>query len=54
MSIREIPEDPEIAWALRTGYPSWAQEHDADDDDDGYDPDAAYDEARDARLFGRG
>jgi len=22
----EVPEHPEIAWALRTGYPSWAQE----------------------------
>lgn len=46
-------EDPEIEWQNRTGYPSWMQEHDADDDNDGYDPDAAYEEARDARLFGR-
>ena len=46
-------EDPEIEWQNRTGYPYWMQEHDADDDDDGYDPDAAYEEAWDARLFGR-
>ena len=22
----EVPEHPEIEWALRTGYPSWMQE----------------------------
>ena len=22
----EVPEHPEIDWALRTGYPSWMQE----------------------------
>jgi hypothetical protein len=22
----EVPEHPDIEWALRTGYPSWMQE----------------------------
>ena len=52
--------------ALRTGYPSWMQEDDAEEDDDlldeedGEDYDAAfwgdedraYDERRDRELFG--
>ena len=34
-SMMEIPEHPEIAWALRTGYPSWLQERrDAAEEDD--------------------
>lgn len=44
-------EDPEIGWQNRTGYPSWAQETDVDPEDEGYDPDAAYEEARDALFF---
>ena len=31
----EVPEHPEIAWALRTGYPSWAQEEEGEEDADG-------------------
>lgn len=41
-------EHPEITWAERTGYPSWAQEDGADDSDN-YDEDAAYEESRDIR-----
>ena len=26
----EVPEHPEIEWALRTGYPSWMQEKGSD------------------------
>lgn len=29
-----MPEHPEIEWALRTGYPSWAQDLDEDEDED--------------------
>lgn len=29
-----VPEHPEIEWALRTGYPSWAQDLDEDEDED--------------------
>ena len=38
-------EHPEIGWYERTGYPSWLQERDEEDDDD-----RAYEEARD-RVF---
>lgn len=34
-----ILEHPEIAWIERTGYPSWMQDDDGDDDD-WVDPDA--------------
>ena len=27
-------EHPEITWALRTGYPSWMQENDCDEDEE--------------------
>ena len=31
---RELPDHPEVAWALRTGYPSWMQrKRDLDVDD---------------------
>lgn len=30
--MRDLPDHPEIEWALRTGYPSWMQERDYDDD----------------------
>lgn len=29
-----MPEHPEIEWALRTGYPSWAQDLDEDEEED--------------------
>ena len=29
-------EHPEIEWALRTGYPSWMQEDDHEDEEDEY------------------
>ena len=41
----EIPDQPEIAWIERTGYPSWMQEDDERDDD-------SYDERREEELFG--
>ena len=28
----DVPEHPEIAWALRTGYPSWLQEEAGEED----------------------
>lgn len=37
-------EHPEITCALRTGYPSWMQESDREEE---YDEDAAYEERRD-------
>lgn len=40
-------EHPEISWIERTGYPSWMQ-----GEADGYDSDAAYEEARERELFG--
>ncbi len=32
----DFPDHPEIAWALRTGYPSWMQDDDPykDEEDD--------------------
>ena len=43
--MRQLPDHPDIEWALRTGYPSWMQPKDLDceddwdyeDDDDGED-----------------
>jgi len=34
MKRLEVPEHPEIAWALRTGYPSWLQEQKEGGEDD--------------------
>ena len=42
-------EHPEIGWIERTGYPSWMQETDEPEE---YDEDAAYDERREAMMFG--
>ena len=42
----EIPDHPEIACIERTGYPSWMQEDDRDDED------RSYDERREQELFG--
>ena len=61
MMYRDL-EHPEITCALRTGYPSWIQENDDEDEDllddddcescgDGYE-DWLYDQRRDAELFG--
>ena len=35
--MKEMLEHPEIAWIERTGYPSWAQpkDHDEEDEEDG-------------------
>lgn len=38
-------EHPEIGWIERTGYPSWMQENDREEE---YDEDALYDERREA------
>ncbi len=40
----KLLEHPEIGCALRTGYPSWMQEGDREEE---YDEDAAYEERRD-------
>ena len=38
-------EHPEIGWALRTGYPSYMQEKEEQEE---YDEDALYEEQREA------
>lgn len=56
-------EHPEITMCLRTGYPSWMQPRDEDDDEEedeyeeddsfgSYDEDDRYDEARYEEHFG--
>ena len=42
----DIPDHPEIGWIERTGYLSWMQEQDEDDDD------RFYEEHREQELFG--
>lgn len=32
--MREVLEHPEITWVERTGYPSWAQPKDDEEEDD--------------------
>lgn len=39
------PEDPEIGWIERTGYPSWMQDG---EEPEAFDEDRAYEEARDS------
>ena len=34
--MRQLPDHPDIEWALRTGYPSWMQERDEDGDEDDF------------------
>lgn len=41
-----VLEHPEITWIERTGYPSWMQPKDRDDEEE-FDEDAAYEESRD-------
>jgi hypothetical protein len=43
--VMRMLEHPEIGWIERTGYPSWMQPKDRDDEE--FDEDAAYEEARD-------
>lgn len=43
--MHELLEHPEIGYCLRTGYPSWMQE---DDQEEEYDEDALYEERREA------
>ena len=57
----EIPDHPEIACIERTGYPSWMQTEDLDDEDDEEDydrefwgderEDDLYEETRWSELF---
>lgn len=42
----DIPDHPEIGWIERTGYPSWMQEPDEEEDD------CFYEERREQELFG--
>lgn len=30
---RGLPDHPEVEWALRTGYPSWMQEDDREEEE---------------------
>lgn len=41
-------QHPEIDWIERTGYPSWMQ--DDEEDEEEFDEDAAYEESRDIRC----
>ena len=52
--MRTMLEHPEIGWIERTGYPSWMQETEHEDDDYGQDAycDRCYEEARERALFG--
>lgn len=45
-------QHPEIDWIERTGYPSWMQGE--DDDQEAYEAycDRCYEESRDRKLFG--
>ena len=45
----DIPDHPEIECIERTGYPSWMQEDEDYERDSG---DDAYEERREAELFG--
>lgn len=40
----DVPDHPEIAWAERTGYPSWMQETDNTDEDDFEEPEFGYED----------
>jgi hypothetical protein len=42
----DIPDHPEISWIERTGYPSWMQEEEEEDED------RFYEEHRERELFG--
>ena len=43
-----MPEHYEIGWIERTGYPSWMQERDDNEEDE----DALYEESREREIFG--
>lgn len=49
MARFDIPDHPEVRWALRTGYPSWMREADVDEADE----DAAYEERREREVTTR-
>ena len=44
-----MPEEYEIGWVLRTGYPSWMQEDEIREE---FDEDRAYEERRDSVFDG--
>ena len=44
-----MPEEYEIDWVLRTGYPSWMQEDEMSEE---FDEDRAYEERRDSVFDG--
>ena len=53
----DIPDHPEIACIERTGYPSWMQEDEEEEDfpeEDNFldDEDRDYEESRERELFG--
>lgn len=49
MARFNIPDHPEIAWAERTGYPSWMQET---EDREEPDEDALYEEMKLRERYG--
>lgn len=41
----DVPDHPDIAWAERTGYPSWMQETDCQEPEDDFEePEVAYED----------
>ena len=52
--MRQLPDHPEIACCLRTGYPSWMNPKEEAYDQDAYEAycDRCYEESRDRELFG--
>lgn len=53
--MRGCPDHPEITWIERTGYPSWMQEGETDEErQDAYEAycDTLYEERRERELFG--
>ena len=44
--MRHMLEHPEIAWIEQTGYPSWLQEsdHDDEEEDDFEEPETGYED----------
>lgn len=43
--MRTMLEHPEIAWIERTGYPSWMQETDHEDEEDDFEePETVYED----------
>lgn len=42
--MRTMLEHPEIGWIERTGYPSWLQETECEEEDDFEEPETVYED----------